>query len=85
MEPIDAYSRNDLAFDQYSTLKSYCGELNHLLSDSSCSVKSNSQLLDADGWIKKEWEQIPHRAKNTLSQWIKMEEPKEAQCCSIYL
>ena len=66
------YPRNDLAFDQHSTLKSYCGELNHLLSDSTMFGEVKLTIvLDADGWIKKEWEQIPHRHGKKISQWDK--------------
>ena len=66
------YPRNDLAFDQFSTLKSYCGELNHLLSETSIFREVRLTIaLDADGWIKNEIEQIPHRIKSPLGQWDK--------------
>ena len=66
------YPRNDLAFDQFSTLRSYCGQLNLLLRGSS--DFSNIQLtiaLDADGHIKKEIEQIPHPRGTLIAQWDK--------------
>lgn len=67
------YPRNDLAFDQFSTLESYCGELNVLLSENS--IFSDIRLtiaLDAEGHIKKEIEDIPFRKKGKrVGQWDK--------------
>jgi ATP-dependent helicase YprA (DUF1998 family) len=72
------YPRNDLAFDQFSTLRSYCGQFNLLLRDSS--DFSNVQItiaVDADGMIKKEIEQIPHPSRTRIGQWdVRWKNPK---------
>jgi hypothetical protein len=78
------YPRNDLAFDQFSTLREYCGQLNLLLRDSS--DFSNIYLtiaLDADGHIKKEIERIPHPKGTQVGQWdLRWKNPKKPNVVS---
>lgn len=78
------YPRNELAFDQFSTLRSYCGELNHLLSESSDFSRVQITIaLDADGMIKQEFEQIPYPKRRPIGQWDQnWERPKKPNVVS---
>ena len=64
------YPRNDLAFDQYQTLKNYCGELNHLLRENNYQDNYLAIALDAGGYIKKYNEKLPKRFGGiTVGEW----------------
>jgi len=60
------YPRNDLAFDQYQTLRGYCAKLNELIkanSDMDCNI---TIALDAGGYIKTGNEKIPGKR---IGEW----------------
>ena len=57
------YPRNDLAFDQFSTLRDYCARLNyHLVADEDLRYANLCIALDADGMISNE-KKFPRRVQ----------------------
>ena len=64
------YPRNDLAFDQFSTLRDYCARLNyHLAADEDLRYANLCIALDADGMISNEFEKVPSPSGKPQGQW----------------